>query len=325
MKTLTIIIALFITTTSLGQAQDTGYSFKETYAVKAPAKISIATSDGNIEVVPSDANEVQVFYVVKKKNKLQEISREALEKEVNLNIEHSNNSLKIEAKHKDQNKWVQLGLNRLEVGFILHVPKESACNLRTSDGNVSLQGLSANQLIKTSDGNISITDVKGDVNGKTSDGNISLKNVAGNVEVRTSDGDIQLGKIAGNVQASTSDGNIHLAGVRGGVSLKTSDGNITFQELAGSLVASTSDGNIKGNIDRLEKELALKTSNGTIDVVIPDKLGLDLNVKGESLSIPLKNFSGRSDKHVIQGKMNGGGIAVNLSTSDGRVKLHFVE
>jgi hypothetical protein len=35
----------------------------------------------------------------------------------------------------------------------------------------------------------------------------------------------------------------------------------------------------------------------------------------------LNNFSGKSEKKSIQGKSNGGGIAVNLATSDGSITL----
>ena len=72
----------------------------------------------------------------------------------------------------------------------------------------------------------------------------------------------------------------------------------------------------------LSKELTVRTGDGNISVTIPDKLGLDLDIKGESLDIPLNNFSGRSDENVIVGKSNGGGIPVNLSTS-GNVRLSY--
>lgn len=325
MKTFSIFCALLFTLVYPVVAQERGYSFKENYAVSAPAQLSISTSDGNIEVVPSNDKGIQVYYVVKKGNKLQKISRQELEKEVNVSVEQHSNSLSIKIEQKNQN-WVGFNFgNGLEVGFILHVPRETAAKLRTSDGNISIKGLSANQELHTSDGNIRIADVKGNINGKTSDGNVSLHNISGNLNIRTSDGDIQLGNIVGNVQISTSDGNIRLEQVRGYVSLKTSDGDISFDKLSGSLKASTSDGNIRGSIVDLKKELVLKTSDGTIDVTVPNQLGLDLMMKGSSLSVPLQNFSGRSDKKIIQGKMNGGGIAVNLSSSDGFVKLAFVK
>ena len=104
--------------------------------------------------------------------------------------------------------------------------------------------------------------------------------------------------------------------------VKTSDGNINFKDLSGSLSASTSDGNVSGNLVRLTEELSVRTSDGDIRITVPSRLGLDLDIKGESLHVPLNNFSGRSDEKRIQGKSNGGGIPVTMSTS-GDVTLTY--
>ena len=104
--------------------------------------------------------------------------------------------------------------------------------------------------------------------------------------------------------------------------MKTSDGDLKFRDLAGSLNAHTSDGNVSGNIIELKSELTIRTSDGNISVFVPANIGMDLNIKGESLDVPLNNFSGHSDEKSIQGKSNGGGVAVNLSTS-GNVTLAY--
>lgn len=325
MKTICFFLTLMFAAISVCHAQEKEYSFKESYPISGPAQLKISSSDGNIEVVPTDASNIQVFWVVKKGKDLQTISRRELEQKFTIIVEHAANRLSIQVKHKEENSWMMNFTDRLEVGFSLHVPKTTSCELRTSDGNISIKGLTSNQKINTSDGNIRVSDVRGNVSGRTSDGNLVLTNINGSLDIRTSDGDIKLEKIMGNVQTSTSDGNIRLTGVQGAVELKTSDGDINFKDLKGSLSAATSDGNIRGNITELQQELVIKTGDGSIDVVIPAQLGLDLNIKGENLSIPLANFSGRSDENSIQGKMNGGGIAVNLSTGDGQVNLNFVK
>jgi DUF4097 and DUF4098 domain-containing protein YvlB len=106
-------------------------------------------------------------------------------------------------------------------------------------------------------------------------------------------------------------------------SASTSDGDIYFEDLDGGMDAVASDGSIKGNIIDLKGSLRAKTSDGNIDISVPDKLGMNLYVKGESIDVPLVNFSGRSTKEVIDGKTNGGGVDVNLSTSDGRIRLVY--
>lgn len=301
-------------------AQPPEYSFKETYDVSLPAQLVLSTSDGNIQVIPSSDHAIEVCYIARRNNKVLKIDRKALEEELTLEVLHEGNSVKISVKYPNENAWAS-SRDRIQVGFEIHAPTEAVCNLRTSDGNISLEGLTGAQQLKTSDGNIRVANVKGNVTGRTSDGEIDLSEINGSVEVSTSDGNVEISNIDGDVSASTSDGNIVLSDVQGNTSSKTSDGHITFNELSGSFTGTTSDGNIRGTFVQLKDKLTARTSDGNIDITIPRKVGLDLDIKGASLNVPLDNFSGRSDKEVIQGKSNGGGIPVKLFASDGKVSL----
>ncbi len=320
MKTRIVLFAFGFLCISNVYAQNFDYSFKESYEVSLPAQLSISCSDGNLDVIPSEGNKIQVFYIVKKANRILEINRGELEKELIVEVVHTKSSLKISVKDKIKPFNLEFPLN---VHFKVYVPKETSCDLRTSDGNISLAGLISDQRCKTSDGYIHIANISGNVTGGTSDGDILVKEIKGLVDVGTSDGSIELEKINGDVQASTSDGNIKLDHVKGDISVKTSDGYIAFKEISGSFKAITSDGNIKGNVVELRNQLTLRTSGGNIEVAIPAQMGLDLDIKGESIDVPFKNFSGKFDKTTVRGQSNGGGIPVTLSTSDGNIRLIY--
>jgi DUF4097 and DUF4098 domain-containing protein YvlB len=323
MKTFTLLLAGFVLSVSAVKAQEQDYSFKENYPVSSPARLTISSHDGNIDVAPAKGDGIEVFYIVKKYNRILKISREEVEKEVALEIIKDQNSLVINARYKTINQGFNFK-DRMSVSFKIYVPKETSCDLTSADGNISLEGVTSTQRCKTSDGNVDIADVTGDVTGKTSDGNIKVNRINGSVKVSTSDGNIHLNDIQGDVQSATSDGNIDLFKIAGNTSARTSDGHISFKELSGSFNANTSDGSVRGNIVALKKQLSINTGDGNIDVTIPSNLGLDLDIKGESIHVPLTNFSGKSEDKVIQGKTNGGGIAVMLSTSDGNVTLKYL-
>jgi DUF4097 and DUF4098 domain-containing protein YvlB len=298
----------------VASAQDSRYSFKESYKLDEPGQITISSSDGDIEAVAFEGDKTDVFFIVRKNNRVLNISRSDLEKEVNLDIQQSGQSLSIVVKYR--NNYSILDWNdKMVVSFRLQVPPRSACNLRTSDGDISISGFRADQQLNTSDGDIKVSDQEGALTAGTSDGDIDVKKVSGRVEVKTSDGDIRLSEIKGDVKGGTSDGNIIVSQLTGATIVKTSDGNINFKDLSGSLSASTSDGSVSGNLLRLTQELSVRTSDGDIRITVPSRLGLDLDIKGESLHVPLNNFSGRSDEKRIQGKSNGGGIPVTMSTS----------
>jgi DUF4097 and DUF4098 domain-containing protein YvlB len=319
MKFLSLIASFFIVSAVNGQ--DARFSFKESFALTQPSQIAISSSDGDIEVVNIEGTNTDVFFIVKKQNKILSMTREALAKELELTIEKTGNSLTISVKYPNNQGMIDWR-DRITVSFRVQAPKGTACDLRTSDGNISLTGLTPDQKMRTSDGNINVENVRGAVWASTSDGNITARNITGMLEVKTSDGDIHVTEAGSGASASTSDGNISITKAKGDIKAKTSDGDITFNDLEGALSASTSDGNIKGNIQRLTRELSAHTSDGNINIAVPANLGLDLDIKGESLDVPLTNFSGRSDEKHIQGKSNGGGIPVNLSTS-GNVRLSY--
>jgi DUF4097 and DUF4098 domain-containing protein YvlB len=251
------------------------------------------------------------------------IDRNTLEEELIVESEHSKNRLTISVKNRKQS----LGFNSFKdipnVHFKVYVPQETACRLITSDGSISVAKLTSNQECRTSDGSIDISEISGNVNARTSDGDVHLKQITGLIEVGTSDGNIELKRIMGDVQASTSDGNIILDKIKGDIAVKTSDGYIDFKEISGSFRASTSDGNIRGNVVDLREALTLKTSGGNIDVALPAQLGIDFEIKAESIDVPFKNFTGKLDKTFVSGKSNGGGIPVVLSTSDGSVTVTY--
>lgn len=321
MKNLFLSLTCLLVLNYSTRAQEDNYSFKESFKVNAPAQLVISSDDGNIEVLPSDQSRMEVYYIVKRNNKLLKISRAELEKEVTLESTSTVNGLKISVKYPKNLRLPQV--NSITVSLKIYVPKQTACDLRTSDGNILVNGLISDQVFKTSDGNIQVSTIKGNVRGITSDGNILAKEIRGSVDFKTGDGNISLENIVGNAFSSTGDGNMKATKIRGDLSLKTSDGHIEFGAIEGSVTASTSDGNIRGNVIELQKKLSLETGDGNIEIAVPDRLGLNLNIRGSSILTPLKNFSGESGQHSIQGQLNGGGIPVELKASEGNIKLSY--
>lgn len=322
MKTFAFCLVCVTLFSARSVAQDFNYSFKETYPVSTPAKLNLSSFDGYIEVVPGTSANIEVYYIVHKGGRFARIDRSKLEGELILETEKTSTSVNIHVKSKYEDRLFN-SADKYSVSFKVYVPKATECVLATSDGNVSVGGLNGNQQIRTSDGTIELSQITGNVSGKTSDGDVRVKSLNGDLDIRTSDGTVDIQSVQGSVVASTSDGDIKLTKVKGDISVKTSDGFINFHDVSGSFSGSTSDGNINGTVIDLKKELNLRTSDGNIEVTLPAGLGLDLDIKGESVDVPLQNFSGQSNETNIRGKSNGGGIPVVLSTAGGRVKVLY--
>ena len=313
------VISLFLCVNL--NAQDREYSYKETYDVGSKAELSIKTIDGFIDVLPSDKNEIEVYYIVRKGNRFMDIDRRELERELEVNVSHHGNELRIEIRHPNMrwNNWK----NRYNVSFEIYVPKQTMCTLQSSDGNIYLRDVEGDQYCKTSDGNIKVKNILGDLEAKTSDGNVSVGQITGRVKLKSSDGDILADNITGDSEFVTSDGDIDLFDVRGDTYVHTSDGSIKFRDLIGSISGRTSDGSITGNFMKLKGNIELRTSDGDIKVTIPDGLGLELRLRGERVYTELRNFSGNHSKKSIKGTVGDGEFLVDLSTSDGRITLDY--
>ncbi len=328
-----------IYTFAFGQTPD-NYSFKQTYRVSAPAEMEIVTNDGFIRANPHGTNEIEVFFIVKKNNRVMDMGLEELEEQVDVDIYSADDRLEIKIRQRETN-WIRNWIDRYYVSLQINAPANTSCNFKTSDGDISLEGFSGKQFCKTSDGDIEVNEIHGDLTAQTSDGDIFVADVDGDTELITSDGDIQAtniegesnfktsdGKIMahniiGDTHTVTSDGNIILENIRGNNSAKTSDGNILFEEMRGSLTAQTSDGDIRGDMDQLTNKLYLKTSDGNISVTVPNGLGMDVRLKGEDIHTILDDFSGNTSDHLIEGTIRGGGVEVELITSDGDINLNY--
>ncbi len=322
MKTTSLITGLCLLFSIYTFAQKNDYSFKESYNLTTPATLKVSVSDGFINVFPSETDKTEVYFIVKKGNSLQKISKEELDEFVSLIINIYPDNLEVTIKHRNNNNWKGWE-NSYNVSCEIYTPVETSCDLRSSDGNILIKGLNADQRCITSDGDVFAAKINGNISCTTSDGDVEIYDVTGNTNLETSDGDVKAENVEGETKFVTSDGDVNLLNITGTINARTSDGDISFTDCSGSVSAQTSDGDIEGNLLKLKNKLSVLTSDGNIDVTIPDGLSFNVKLKGSNLNIPLVDFSGKTEEHLIQGTVRGGGIPVELLASDGRVSLIY--
>ena len=63
MKTCFTLLSIILVFTLSTSAQDSRYSFKESYDLGTPAQIAVSCSDGNIDVVAMEGAKTDVFYM----------------------------------------------------------------------------------------------------------------------------------------------------------------------------------------------------------------------------------------------------------------------
>lgn len=187
-----LVLFTFLTSFSV-PSQELEYSFKETYEVTTPVKLNICSSNSNIKVISHDKRTIEVYFVVKKNGRLLTVNKEELtqiiSKQSNLDVQSSAQGLILEVTSVVKEGYIK-SKDVIIIDFIVYVPNQTSCNLVSSDGDISLNGLNTNQKCTTNDGNILLANINGDVLAKTSDGNIFIENVTGKVDSQTMDGKI---------------------------------------------------------------------------------------------------------------------------------------
>jgi len=284
--------------------QDHRYSFSDKIEIVSPAKLKVYTTDGFIKVTPSAGKSIEVYYIVEKGKNFLKISRQEMDENYLLEVNEKENMLDISLRRRNENKWEVLR-DRFNVSCEIYVPVETACDLTSADGNITITGLTGDQKCITIDGQVKIKDIRGSVNASTSHGDVKVSNIAGDVDLETSKG------------------NIKMTAVSGGILAFTSNGDIRFTDCEGSISGRTVFGDIKGNMDKLTGRLKLVTKNGDIDATIPGGLGIDMKLKGGELHVPDMDKAAKITESQIYGSVNGGGIPVELSTITGLVKLSY--
>ena len=320
-------------------------NIEKSFSVGKNGTLNIESDLGAIKVGTWEKNEV--FVSVKKRARRQ--------KQLNrfeVQIEQNGNDIYVKGDNERG--------NRLQVEFLVNVPKEYNVDLNTGGGSIEVTDINGNVELDTSGGRISIGNVNGgninahtsggsidvgDVNGRvnvdTSGGSISIGNVnGGDVDAHTSGGSIKVSDVNGNLKVDTSGGSIHLGYITGTSSIHTSGGSISVAQGGRDLKAHTSGGSI--NIGPSNGDIKVNTSGGGINIgmidgdVDADTSGGSIKVEGSKGEIYVKtsggNLSVSSSGGPVRADTSGGNIhimqakgAIDAKTSGGSIEAQMIE
>lgn len=144
---------------------------------------------------------------------------------------------------------------------------------------------------------------------RSSNGRLRVENVNGNVTLHTSNGSVHISGIKGNVEAHSSNGSVHALNVRGGVNATTSNGSMELEienPQNSDVIAATSNGTITLKMPAATNA-AISAHTSGHDRIYSD---FDVTVHGGQLA-----------KSRLDGTIGGGGPKIDLSTSNGNIRL----
>jgi hypothetical protein len=179
----------------------------------------------------------------------------------------------------------------------------------------------------------------------TSNGAIRTSDGVGPARLKTSNGHVEVRHLKGTLNAETSNGPVELMDIDGAAEVHTSNGHIRAEGIRGALEATTSNSSVHATLEKVDGAVRVQSSNGSIDLTLPANTqsavrahtsnnGITLHLPGEvnaRLSAATSNASISSDfemrmrgeisKHHIEGTLGSGGPLIDLSTSNGQIRI----
>ncbi len=127
-----------------------------------------------------------------------------------------------------------------------------------------------------------------------------------------------------SVVLTTTNGGVHVAGVMGPAKIETTNGGITAEDLAGAVDAGTTNGGIDVSVTQVQPDgIRLDTTNGGINLRVPASAKATISARWTHGGFETEGLKpdGQSERRRYEGKLNGGGPPIQLSTTNGGIKI----
>lgn len=134
-------------------------------------------------------------------------------------------------------------------------PDFEGADVRTSNGQIRLEGLSGDANLHTSNGSIEVRSHEGSLTLETTNGKADLRDIAGRVSAKVTNGGITLSRAASAVNIEASNGTLEIS---------LTDDN------AGPVEAKTTNGGIRLEVGKgFAGSIRAETANGEVDIELP--------------------------------------------------------
>jgi hypothetical protein len=273
--------------------------FHYSYPLKAGGRLTVEGFNGSVDVSVWDQETVDISGT--KSARSQEDTRD-----LKIEVDHSPESVSIRVIRPST------GMRHWNYGatFAIKVPRGVVLeHVTTSNGAIRTSDGAGPARLKTSNGHVEVRRLKGSLNAETSNGPVELQDIDGAVEVRTSNGHVRAEGIRGAFDAITSNSSIHAA-------LDKVDGAVRVQSTNGGIELSLPPD--------AQSAVRAHTSNSGITLHLPGEVNARLSAETSNASISSDfemRVRGEISKHHIEGSIGNGGPLIDLSTSNGQIRI----
>jgi len=297
-------------------------SFERTLQVTGAVNLDVTTGSGQITVHAGDAGTVHVRGTIRAHSAWRESDKDAEEKvrylESNPPIEQNGNAIRIGYIQDEELR------RNISISYELVVPVDTRLRSQTGSGGQSIDGVHGPVEASTGSGGLKISNIGAEVQANTGSGGIELNTVKAGVHARTGSGSIRATGIAGEFVGSTGSGGVTLEQTAAGnAEIETGSGSVEARGVRGALRVRTGSGTITAE-GEATGEWRLHAGSGNVTVHLPGEAAFDLNARTSSGHIHSAHpitVQGIISPRELHGKVRGGGVLVDVSTSSGAIQI----
>lgn len=302
-------------------AGDEGH-FDRTLTVTGPVDLDVQTGSGDITVRPGDSTKVEIHAKIHSSGLHigSDIDARIKSIEDNPPIEQSGNTIRI-GHEADRERE-----HNISITYEVIVPAQTKLHSQSGSGDESAEGLSGPVDATSGSGSLHISNIGGETHARTGSGDIDLKEIKGASRVGSGSGSIHATGIAGAFNGQTGSGEVRLEqSAPGDVEISTGSGSVEVKSVKGAVRVNTGSGEIEASGDPTG-EWKLRSGSGDVTVELPKQAAFDLVAHTSSGSIETDpaheiTLQGNINPHEMHGKVNGGGVVVDLGTSSGSIRI----
>jgi DUF4097 and DUF4098 domain-containing protein YvlB len=274
--------------------------FHHSYAMKPGGTVSVENFNGPVEIMSWEQDTVEV-------NGTKYASQKSYLEELKIDISATPGAVRIRSIRPSMSHC------NCGVSYAIRVPKRVLLDeIVSSNGAIRIDRTEGNARLRTSNGAVRIEGFKGDLNARTSNGSIELRDLDGNARVHTSNGHIDAETTNGSFEAETSNAKIEATLLEPAsdwpIRLHTSNGHIEVTLKGGKL-----------------PDLHAETSNSSIVLHVPSSLNARVRASTSRHSSITSDFDelfhGEGRRSDVDGRIGSGGPLLDLSTSNGPIKI----
>lgn len=271
--------------------------FAQTHDLKPGGSLFLESLNGSVEVLGWDQDTVDI-----KGTKY--AATEDLLKQLKIDIAADANSVRIRAIRPSER-------GNCGARFVIRVPRKIVLDrIETSNGQVRVENISGNVRVRTSNGGVRIWSVTGDLDATTSNATVEVGQFSGAAVLRTSNGRIKAGGVKGSFEAKTSNGSI--------------DASLSDVDSARPVRLQTSNASINLTMENFKNnEIRAESSNGSINVRLPADASAQVraSTSNGSINTDFETKSTAMSKNRLEGSIGAGGALIDLTTSNGAIRL----